>query len=293
MFERTPPLQALHARYPGKRAAITGAGSGIGEALALRLADAGWCLWLNDIDAHRLAVVVKACRTLGVRVYPARFDVADLGAFQENTADFLQAEEGVDLVFTCAGIGVGGTFLDCEADHIREAINVNLLGTMWTAKAFLPHMAKAHRGHLVTVASAAAYHAMPEISSYAASKAGVVQFSETIRSELKPFGVDVTTKMTTFYTSNIADHTRGTDEEREKARSLVELAPWDADAVVEDLLKAVAARRFYHVAPAQARLLWRMKRFMPELYLRAMPGLFARLEKKLLKKAAARKAAAR
>ena len=193
------------------------------------------------------------------------------------------------MVFTCAGIGVGGTFLEADPAHLQEVVDVNLLGTFWAGKVFLPGMVEQGQGHFATIASAAAFHGMPHLSGYAATKAGIVQFSETIRSELKPFGVGVTTKMTTFYTSSIAEHTRGTEAEREKARSLVEMAPWSAEEVADALLLAVQKQKFYMVAPGQARLLWRIKRAVPEAYLRRMPALYGALERKLLEKAAARR----
>ena len=278
-------LNKLHRRYPEKRAAITGAGAGLGEALALELARHGWALWLNDQDADLLDAVRIRCEAHGAKAMAAQFDVADLGAFKQGATDYLKQYGGVDLVFTSAGIGVGGPFLGCEPTHIREVVDVNLLGTMWAGKVFLPAMVEAGKGCFVTIASAAAFHGLPHLSAYAATKAGVVQFSETLRSEMKPHGVDVTTKMTTFYTSSIAEYTRGPDEEREKARSLVHMAPWSSEEVADALLKAVQKRQFYMVAPGQARLLWRFKRFLPERYLRLMPALFPRLEARLLAKA--------
>lgn len=284
-------LVRLHQRYPLRRAVITGAGSGIGRALAVALAANHWTLLLNDKDEARLGNVIDHCADLGATAYPALFDVADLDAHRPSAEAFLQAYGGVDLVFTCAGIGVGGSFIEAEPDHLREVVDVNLLGTMWAGKIFLPGMAAAHSGHFVTIASAAAYHGLPSIAAYAATKAAVVQLSETLRSELRPFGVDVTVKMTTFYTSNIAEFTRGTAAEREKARSLVEMAPWSSEQVAVALLAAVQRRQFYLVAPGQARLLWRFKRFLPELYLRLVPAMFPKLEAKLLAKATARQAA--
>ena len=284
-------LAQLHQRYPLRRAVITGAGSGIGRALAVALAANRWTLLLNDKDEARLGNVVDHCADLGATAYPALFDVADLDAHRPSAEAFLRAYGGVDLVFTCAGIGVGGSFIEAEPDHLREVVSVNLLGTMWAGKIFLPGMAAAHSGHFVTIASAAAYHGLPSIAAYAATKAAVVQLSETLRSELRPFGVDVTVKMTTFYTSNIAEFTRGTAAEREKARSLVEMAPWSSEQVAEALLATVQWRQFYLVAPGQARLLWRFKRFLPELYLRLVPAMFPKLEAKLLAKATVRQAA--
>lgn len=285
-----PPskLERLHARYPEKRAAITGAGSGVGESLALELAHHGWTLFLNDMDEARLLAVVQKARSLGGLVVTAQFDVADLVAYAEPVEQFLNEYAGIDLVFACAGIGVGGSFLDTKPEHFREVVDVNLMGTIWTGKAFLPAMVAAGQGHFITIASAAAFHGLPHLSGYAATKAGVVQLSETLRSELAPHGVDVTVKMTTFYTSNIAEYTRGSPDEIEKARSLVQMAPWSSAEVADALLLTVQARRFYMVAPAQAKFLWRFKRFLPEGYLRLMPKIFPRLEAKLLAKAQAR-----
>jgi NAD(P)-dependent dehydrogenase (short-subunit alcohol dehydrogenase family) len=286
-------LARLHERYPLKRAAITGSGSGVGEALALTLAGLGWTLFLNDVEQGRLAAVSAAATALGGRVFEACFNVADLAAFDSPVTQFLDQHGGIDLVFACAGIGVGGSFLNTLPEHFSEVINVNLLGTIWTGKAFIPSMVQARHGHFVTIASAAAFHGLPHLSGYAATKAGVVQLSETLRSELAPHGVDVTVKMTTFYTSNIADYTRGAPEEVEKARSLVQMAPWNSAEVARALLFAVQARQFYMVAPGQAKFLWRFKRLLPELYLKLMPRLFPKLEAKLLAKARERENAAK
>lgn len=283
-------LRALHDRYPPRRAVITGAGSGLGRALALELARHGWTLLLNDNDPARLNEVEGRCRVAGAaHTMSALHDVADLDAYQPFATRFLAEQGGVDLVFACAGIGLGGSFVETAPEHFREIVDVNLLGTIWTGKAFLPAMIAAGRGHFVTVASAAAFHGLPRIAAYAATKSAVVQLSETLRSELQPSGVDVTVKMTTFYTSDIAEFTRGPAADREKARSLVEMAPWSAEAVADELLLNVQRRRFYMVAPGQARFLWRFKRLAPERYLRLVPRLFPKLEAKLIAAAAARR----
>lgn len=283
-------LEALHKRYPGRRAVITGAGSGLGEALALELARHGWTLLLNDADPDRLTAVAQTCSGTAARVGTWCFDVADETRFEQAAGEMLAFAQGVDLIFTCAGIGVGGKLIETEPAHIREVVDVNLLGTIWAARFLTPNMARAGSGHFIAVASAAAFHGLPHLSAYAATKAGVVQFCETIRSELQPLGLDVTVKLTTFYTSNIAEYTRGPESERQKARSLVDMAPWSAEAVAEALLLAVQKRRFYLVAPRQARILWRLKRALPEFYLRLVPRLFPRLEAKLITKARAGKA---
>lgn len=167
-------LRTLHERYPRRRAVVTGAGSGLGRAIALELARHSWTLLLNDNDADRLGAVVDGCRSAGGRVLPALYDVADLAAHRPSADRFLSEQGGVDLVFACAGIGVGGSFLETEPAHFREVVDVNLMGTIWTGRTFLPAMAAMGRGHFITIASAAAFHGLPRISAYAATKAAVV-----------------------------------------------------------------------------------------------------------------------
>lgn len=294
-------LSTLHKRYPNKRAAITGAGSGLGKSLALALSRHGWTLFLNDVNKTLLEQTKSSCHSLlgqslldqslldqrnSAKIYDYHFDVANYDEFAKATSQFLVNEGGVDLVFTCAGIGVGGSFLETRNENVKEALDTNILGTVWAGKLFLPAMVDAGKGHFITIASAAAFHGLPHLSVYAASKAAVVQLSETLRSEMKPQGVDVTVKMTTFYTSSIADFTRGPVNEREKAKALVAMAPWSADEVAKALLLTVQKRKFYLVAPTQAAFLWRFKRFFPEIYLRLLPKLFPKLEAKLLRKSA-------
>lgn len=282
-MKRAYDLTRLETRYPQKRAAITGAADGVGAALAHALAARGWRLWLNDIDGDRLSAVAVDCSGLGADVERAVCDVADATALSSLAETWLTDVGGVDLVFTCAGIGVGGSFLETPLEHFREVLDVNVMGTVHAGKAFLPAMKQAGKGHFVTIASAAAFHGLPRLSAYAASKAAVVQLTETLRSELAPHGVDVSVKMTTFYRSSIADHTRGTAADRDRARSLIAMAKWSSAEVAQELLLAVQKGQFYVVGPRQGRIIWRAKRLFPERYLRIMPKLFERLEARMMK----------
>jgi NADP-dependent 3-hydroxy acid dehydrogenase YdfG len=272
-------LSVLAARHPARRAFITGAASGLGRALALRLGAAEWRLGLNDLDATSLARV--ALETGGTpALYP--FEVADAPAFQAAAASFLATHGPPDLLFNNAGIGCGGLFLDTPLTHWREVLDVNLLGTVHGIRAFLPAMIAQGSGHVVNVASAAAFHGLPKFSAYSASKAAVAALSEALRAELAGTGVDVTLKMTTFYRGGaIGAHTRGSDAIRRQAQALVDRAPLDAGEAADRLLAHMARRRFHAVYPAQARLLWAIKRHTPHLYLHLVPPVFAWLERRL------------
>lgn len=275
----TRVLSVLAARHPARRAFITGAASGLGRALALRLGAAGWHLGLNDLDVTGLArIALEAGGTPAL--YP--FDVADAPAFQAAAASFLATHGPPDLLFNNAGIGCGGPFLDTPLAHWREVLDVNLMGVVHGTRAFLPAMIAQGSGHVVNVASAAAFHGLPKFSAYSASKAAVAALSEALRAELAGTGVDVTLKMTTFYRgAAIGSHTRGSDAIRRQAQALVDSAPLDAAEAADRLLAHMAQRRFHAVYPAQARVLWAMKRHTPRLYLRLVPPVFAWLERRL------------
>lgn len=273
-------LAVLHRRFPSRRAAITGAASGVGRALALALSQHDWKLWLNDWDAEALETLVKELK-VDAQYQTHVFDVADKVQFDTAIAAFHDEYGSVDLLFNAAGIGVGGTFSEVSIKHWREVIDINVLGTVHGCMAVLPGMVKAGRGHLVNIASAAAFHAMPHLSAYSASKAAVVALSETLKSELKGTGVDISVKMTTFYRSNVGKHTRGSATERAKSQVLVTMASLTSEQVANDLLLAIQAKKFYILAPRLAGFLWRFKRFLPGIYLAILPRLFAKLDAKL------------
>lgn len=272
-------LAKLAARHPRRRAFITGAASGLGRALALRLHAAGWRLGLSDLDADGLARV--SAEAGGTHASYA-FDVSDPAAFDAAAASFLATHGAPDLLFNNAGIGCGGPFLDTPLAHWREVLDVNLMGAVHGTRAFLPAMMRQGSGHVVNVASAAAFHGLPKFSAYSASKAAVAALSEALRAELAGTGVDVTLKMTTFYRgAAIGAHTRGSDAIRRQAQALVDRAPLDAGEAAGRLLAHMARRRFHAVYPAQAQALWAMKRHAPRWYLQLVPPVFDWLERRL------------
>lgn len=279
-------MAQLARQFPARRGFITGAGSGLGRALAHRLAAAGWRLGLNDLEPDGLRALTDQYGPDQLATYV--FDVADETAFAHAATDFLHRFQGVELVFNCAGIGGGGLFVDYPMAHWREIMRVNLLGVVAGTQLFLPAMLAARRGRVVNVASAAAFHGLPGLSAYVASKAAVLAFSEVVEAELRGTGVHLAVKMTTFYRdSQIGRLTRGRAEEQQLAQQLVNQAPLSADEVAVETLRQVAAGRFYIVFPRQARGLWFFKRHFPRLYLRFIsvfgPRLVERLRRTLAK----------
>ena len=171
--------------FSGRVAAITGAASGIGRALAEQLADAGCHLALSDIDEAGLAETVSRCEGRGVKVTATRVDVADRDAVIA-WADQVVAEHGkVNLVCNNAGVAVGFSVESMSYDDLDWLLGINLGGVLNGTKAFLPHLKASGEGHIVNVSSVFGLIGVPTQSAYNAAKFGVRGFTEALRLELK------------------------------------------------------------------------------------------------------------
>lgn len=162
--------------------AVTGAGRGIGAATARLLTAVGARVVISDRDEEALATTAGS---LGVEAYP--LDVTDPEQW-EGYAAFAGA---VDVLVNNAGIMPVGPFLEESPRVTRQVFEINTLGPVHGARAFLPGMVERGRGHVVNVASAVGRVALPGGATYSASKHAVVGFSEALREEVGPLGVDV------------------------------------------------------------------------------------------------------
>ena len=263
---------AISTAYPDRRAFITGSASGLGLALAHLLASDGWTLGLADLHAdglHEAAAIVKAA---GGTPYLYPFDVSDALAFRAAAGQFVEEAGGVDLVVNNAGIGVGGAFEETPIADWHAAIEINLLGVVHGCHAFLPHLKEAGGGHLLNVASAAAYAAGPYMAAYNTSKAGVLALSETLYSEVKDAGIGVSVLMPTFFKTPIAKGTRGGAAARAMTQTLIDRSDVTADEVARIALKATAEGTLHILYPRDARLAWHWKRLLPMHYLNNLVG---------------------
>lgn len=173
--------------FTDRTAAITGAGSGIGRALALRLAGDGCHLALADRDAAGLAETA-ALAGPQIRVTTAELDVADEKAVY-GWADQVVADHGaVHLVVNNAGVALSGTVGSLSLDDYRWIMDINFWGVVYGTKAFLPHLEAAGTGHVVNLSSIFGVAAQPLMSGYNASKYAVRGFTESLRQDLELTG---------------------------------------------------------------------------------------------------------
>jgi short-subunit dehydrogenase len=169
---------------------ITGASSGIGEALALRYAAPGTALALSGRDVGRLDTVAAACRACGAEVQPAVVDVTDRAALA-RWLETIDDARPIDLVIANAGISAGtadGTETPAQA---RAIFAVNLDGALNTVLPLVRRFTKRRRGQIALMSSLASFRGFPGAPTYCASKAALRIWGEALRGDLAPHGVEV------------------------------------------------------------------------------------------------------
>lgn len=174
----------------GKKAFVTGAGSGIGRATAIAAARAGAELYLTDINETGLKETVAEVGS--AVVLSSAFDVSDYDAVTAFATEVHELVGSVDVVMNIAGISAWGTIENLEHRHWKSMIDVNLMGPIHVMENFVPPMVKAGRGgHLVNVSSAAGLIPLPWHAAYSASKYGLRGASEVLRYDLARHGIGV------------------------------------------------------------------------------------------------------
>jgi NAD(P)-dependent dehydrogenase (short-subunit alcohol dehydrogenase family) len=178
-------------QFTGRVAAITGAGSGIGRALANALARQGAHLSLSDVDDAGLSETVAQCEGFGVKITSQTLDVADRDAVYA-WADRVAADHGrVNLIFNNAGVALRATVESMSYEDFEWLMNINFWGVVHGSKAFLPHLKESGQGHIVNLSSVFGLISVPTQSAYNASKFAVRGFTDSLRMELKIEGANV------------------------------------------------------------------------------------------------------
>jgi short-subunit dehydrogenase len=196
--------------FKGRVAAITGAGSGIGRALANELARRGAHLALSDIDDAGLAETVSQCEGFGVKITSQHIDVADRAAVYAWAHEVVADHGEINLVVNNAGVALGATIESMSYEDFEWLMNINFWGVVYGTKAFLPYLKASGEGHIVNLSSVFGLISVPSQSAYNAAKFAVRGFTDTLRMELEIEGapVSVTTVHPGGIKTNIAKNAR-------------------------------------------------------------------------------------
>ncbi|QIS09575.1 SDR family NAD(P)-dependent oxidoreductase [Nocardia arthritidis] len=171
--------------FLGKTVVVTGAGSGIGQALARQLAASGARLALSDIDQPGLTETVRQVRALDAQVHGDVIDVGDRNRMFAYANEIRSRFDAVHVVFNNAGTTFTGSVEESDLDDFERVLRVNFWGVVNGTKAFLPHLIASGAGHVVNVSSVFGLVGFPGQSAYTASKFAVRGFTEALRMELR------------------------------------------------------------------------------------------------------------
>jgi short-subunit dehydrogenase len=186
---------------------ITGASSGIGEALALEYAVSGIFLALTGRDAQRLEAVAAAVRAKGATVEAKVIDVADRGGMAAWLQQ-LDAARPLDLVIANAGVGYEGDRKLQEEEAMRGTFAINVDGVLNTVLPMLPAFRARRRGQIAIMASLASFIGLPQSAAYNGSKAAVRVWGESLRYLLRDDGIEVSVLCPGFVTSRMTARNR-------------------------------------------------------------------------------------
>jgi short-subunit dehydrogenase len=288
--------------FEKKVAAITGAGSGIGRALALHLARQGCQLALSDVSAEGLAETAAQARKLGVQVSEAFVDVADRAAMQA-WADQVVAEFGrVNAIFNNAGVAQGGTVEGNDYADYEWIMNINFWGVVNGTKAFLPYIKASGSGHVINISSIFGLFAQPGMSAYNASKFAVRGFTESLRQELDmaDCGVSASCVHPGGIKTNIANTARmnasldgvtGQDGEKARQQFNDQLLRTTPEKAAQIIINGVLANKRRILIGPDAYALDGMQRLFPALYQRLVTAAM-RMAVRFSRKSSSKKAQA-
>jgi NADP-dependent 3-hydroxy acid dehydrogenase YdfG len=171
--------------FYGKACAVTGAGSGIGRAVALELASRGARLAVSDVNEENVRATAQQCRRrAGGEAEPYRLDVADREAVFAHADEVKDRFGAVNLVVNNAGVAMMGTIEETSIEDYEWIMGINFWGIVYGCKAFLPHLIASGDGHVVNVSSVFGLIAVPSQSGYNAAKFAVRGFTEALRQEM-------------------------------------------------------------------------------------------------------------
>jgi NAD(P)-dependent dehydrogenase (short-subunit alcohol dehydrogenase family) len=265
---QTSPATLLSRRFPGKRAFITGAASGLGLAMSRLLALEGWNLGLLDLSAAGLERAAAELRDAGARVATFTGDVASAGFVADAIGQFAAAHGGLDVLVNNAGVAVAGPMEVTSTEDWNWIVGINLLGVVWGCRAAVPVLRRQGNGLILNIASSAGFAAAPQMASYNATKAAVISLSETLASELAGTGIQTSVAMPGFFRTHLLDHMRAPPAENEMAHQLMDHSGHDPQEAARALLGAAAAGDLYIVWPPEYRMAWRLKRWFPHWFLK-------------------------
>jgi len=208
----------------GKNAIITGAGKGIGRAVAIALAQEGVNVGLLARTLSDLESLAEELKQYEVKVSISTVDVSDIDAVNAAVLHVKNELGPIDILINNAGIASFGKFLELEPSRWEEIVKVNLFGAYYTARAVLPEMIEQQSGDIINISSTAGKNGAAVTSAYSASKFALIGMSESLMQEVRKHNIRVTTLLPSTVASDMAIDLKLTDGNPERVMQPEDLA---------------------------------------------------------------------
>ena len=269
--------------FSGKVAAITGSGSGIGQATAIALAKEGCHLAISDISRESLDNTIELLAGYPVDISTHVVDVSDREAVYKYAEDTVATHGKVNLIMNNAGVGLGETVDNMSYENFEWLMNINFWGVVYGTKAFLPHLKQAGEGHIINISSVFGIISVPTQSAYNAAKFAVRGFTESLREELDIAGdpVSATCVHPGGVKTNIARNSRMGDmgsmsigDKEDVANMFEKIAMTTPETAAKTILKGVRKNQRRILVGGDAIMLDTTQRLIPTGYQRLLEVMF-------------------
>ncbi|MCW8834255.1 MAG: SDR family oxidoreductase [Colwellia sp.] len=262
-----------------KRIFITGGASGLGKAIALNYAKQGYKVCIGDVNEERGLSVLAELSSLGIQAHYLHCDITQLSDLEKAKQALIDLWGGVDIVVNNAGVaGTAGSIEDVSMTDWDWVININLLGVARGCKVFTALFKQQHSGYFINIASAAGLMNAPQMSSYNASKAGVISISETLKFELEKYNIGVSVVCPAFFKTNLTESMKSTvTGVTQRITQVMEHSKVSAEDVAQDIYNCQQKGEFWVLSHKPERKLWLLKRYLPFVFARVMKKQMAKL----------------
>lgn len=267
-----------------KTAAITGAGSGIGRALALNLARKGCNLALSDINGKALDETASLLRDYPVKTTTHIMDVADREQVYKYADDAAALHGGIDMIINNAGVAVVDSVEEVSYEDFEWVMGINFWGVVYGTKAFLPYLKRQPEGHVVNISSVNGFVTWPNHSPYCAAKFAVKGFTEVLLQEMEGTPIRVTCVHPGGIKTNIARSSRFRNpanknmDKEGSIRTFEKLARTTADKAAEIIVQGIMKNKRRVLVGGDAYMMDWMTRFFPVSFVKIMAFGAKRIE---------------
>jgi len=249
---------SYNTTFEGKVVILTGAGSGMGKALAAMLQEAGAIVFAVDVNEDGLSSLTKSDNLICVSL-----DVTDAEAYQGFVDEVIRDHGNIDYLFNNAGVTLLSDAVDISSDQWKALLDVNIMGVCNGIAAVYPQMVKAGKGHIINTSSIAAVTGYATAAPYTCSKAFVVGLTRSLRPEAKQHNVDVSLVCPGYVNTNIFTADRIIGADLDKVFSRMPFKFISSEKAADYILAGVSRRKKKIIFPFSSKFLWFLSHWAP------------------------------